>query len=315
MKDFIKQYDKDHVTQRLYVHWDVSTQCNFKCTYCYAMKDYGTEWGKLDTWPRQKLVINSIGRSQLPVFLGLLGGEPTLHPHYDELIHRCHDVISRHEQGRLYVVTNGSSPESFLKSHKFYDNMYFLFSFHTEYEGKYGKDFKTLINNIKIAANRGFRCKVNIMLHHDERFWSKIHKFVDSVEKIPGIELHPHFLYADGDVHNVHEYNDKFYTEFIRFKDYPEYLTFEDSSGSKEMFNDYTVFNDNKTNFKGWSCWNNNYEISYDGYVHKVCFPVRTNLVIKPYYFKQMTEIKPVICPHSQCGCDGLLKIYKQCDK
>ena len=51
--NYIKQYDVKHKIQRLYVHWDVSTQCNFKCTYCYAMKDYGDEWGKIDDWKKE----------------------------------------------------------------------------------------------------------------------------------------------------------------------------------------------------------------------------------------------------------------------
>ena len=145
MKDFVNQYDTGHITDRLYVHWDVSTQCQFKCTYCYAMKEYNWEsndapgdWNKIDSWDRQKLVIGAISRSSLPIFLGLQGGEPTIHPKYDMLISKCHEAISKHEEGRLYVTTNGLRGPAFFESKPYYDKLMFLWSFHTEYADRYG---------------------------------------------------------------------------------------------------------------------------------------------------------------------------------
>jgi MoaA/NifB/PqqE/SkfB family radical SAM enzyme len=306
-----KQYDIDHKIQRLYVHWDVSTQCNFKCTYCYAMKEYGEKWGRIDRWEKQKLIIGNIRRSTLPVFLGLLGGEPTLHPHYEELVEGCYNAVRKQDDGRLYITTNGSKEIEFFKSHKYYKYLYFLWSFHPEYEGIYGKGFKTILNNIRLMADRGFKSKVNVMLHHDKRFWKKTHKFVDEIEKIDGLEIHPHFLYADGDVHKLEEYNDNFYKEFVRFKDYPGYFTFEDEDENQKLFNDYNIFKSDLTHFKGWDCWNNNYEISYDGIVHRVCFPESSHLVTDFNYFKNIKRVCPVTCPHTSCNCDGLLKIHK----
>lgn len=314
MNDFKRQYDNDHVIQRLYVHWDVSTQCNFACTYCYAMKEYGDDWGKIDKWLKQQLIIRNISRSTLPVFLGLLGGEPTYHPKYDELVESCHKAISKHEQGRLYVTTNGSRKNSWFEKHKYYNNMYILWSYHSEYEHKYGQGFTTLVDNIGIMLDKGFRSKVNVMLHHDRQYWKKTHKFVDDIESRYGksIEIHPHFLYADGDVHKLEHYSEDFYKEFQRFENYPEYLVFEKNDGTKTTFNDYSVFKNTFTSFKGWDCWNNNYEISYDGYVHRVCFEDRVDLIRDIQYFKNIKQICPVTCPHMSCNCDGLLKIHKE---
>lgn len=312
MTDFIKQYDIKHKIQRLYIHWDVSTQCNFKCTYCYAMKDYGDQWGKIDKWFKQQLIISTIARAKLPVFLGLLGGEPTIHPRYQELIEKCHEAISKHKDGRLYVTTNGSRKPPFFEDHKFFNNMYFLFSFHPEYEHKYGDNFEILVNNIQIAIDRGFKCKVNVMLHNDSKYWPKTHKFIDNIINIDKLNIHPHFLYADGDVHKLEKYNDIFYKEFSRLSDLPGYFTFEDKSGNKTTYNDYNIFQSELTGFEGWDCWNNNYEISYDGYVEKVCFDEKVNLIKNMYYFRDIEKVCPVTCPHTECNCDGLLKIYKE---
>ena len=140
------------------------------------------------------------------------------------------------------------------------------------------------------------------------------HKFVDDIESRYGdtIEIHPHFLYADGDVHKLEHYSKDFYKEFKRFEEYPEYLVFEKADGTKTKYNDYSVFKNTFTSFKGWDCWNNNYEISYDGYVHRVCFDDRVNLIKDIQYFKNIKRICPVTCPHMSCNCDGLLKIHKE---
>lgn len=311
--NFVKQYDTKHKIQRLYIHWDVSTQCNFKCTYCYAMKDYGKDWGKIDKWFKQKLIINNISRSNLPVFLGLLGGEPTIHPHYDELIDLCLKAVTKHKDGRLYITTNGSQNEDIFKNHQFHKNLYFLFSFHPEFEVKYGKGFKILLNNIKIAVDRGFKVKVNVMLHNKSKYWDRTHKFVDELEKYGDrIDIHPHFLYGNGDVHKLENYKLEFYKEFERFKNYPDYFTFEDEYGNKKMFNDYNIFENKFTNFKNWNCWNNNYEISYTGIVHRVCFEDKKDLIKNPFFFRDISRVCPVSCPHTSCNCDGLLKIYKE---
>jgi len=31
--EFIKEYDYDHLIDRLYIHWDLLTKCNFDCSY------------------------------------------------------------------------------------------------------------------------------------------------------------------------------------------------------------------------------------------------------------------------------------------
>ena len=40
MANFVKQSGLDHMTQRLYIHWDITNKCEYKCSYCYARKEY-----------------------------------------------------------------------------------------------------------------------------------------------------------------------------------------------------------------------------------------------------------------------------------
>ena len=323
MKDSIKQYDTGHMTDRLYIHWDVSTQCQFKCTYCYAMKEYGWkgvdhpgDWGKIDQWDRQKIIINAIGRSSLPVFLGLLGGEPTIHPRYRELIDLSYNAIDSHADGRLYITTNGLiGPKFFEKNHRpEHEKMLYLWSFHPERYQSYGDNFYKILDSIKVCLDRGSRCRLNIMLHTDKSLWPVLHKITDLAEAIPGLEIHPHWIYADGQPpKGLINYNIEFYNEFKRFEKYPAWLIFEDAKGKVTKLNDFEIYSGNFFNFKGWKCWHNNFEISWNGNLHKVCFKEpNVSLLRDPLYFKRLTKIKPQVCPHTSCSCDGQLKIYKE---
>jgi len=305
-----KQYDIDHKIQRNYIHWDVSSQCQLKCSYCYAIDDYNknNDWGKIDSWARQKLVIRNIKNSSLPCFLGLLGGEPTIHPKYNELVGLCHDAISVHKDGRLYITTNGLQSNKFFKDHKFYKNTYFLWSIHFEFLTK--NNIENIYENMKICINKGFRNKVNVMLHPDKKNWKQIHEIIKELKKID-VEIHPHFLYDNGNVHGLHKYSKDFYNEFKYLESMDEYLIFEDN-GLKRMYNDYTIFNNEMTCFKGWDCWNNNYEINIWGDVQNICFNKQESLITNFNFFKNIKEIVPQICPHDSCNCDGLLKIYKE---
>ena len=319
--NYIEQHDTDHMTDRLYVHWDVSTQCPFKCSYCYAMEQYEWksqlepgEWNKIDTWPRQKLIINALKRSHLPVFLGLQGGEPTIHPRYDELVQMCHDAICVHDDGGLYVTTNGVIGPEFFEKQKYHDRLMFLFSLHVEYHESYGPDYQKIVESIKICKDKGHRCRINVMLHSDVKYWEHIHKFVDIVEDMSGVEIHPHWVYKNGDPHaGVIDYNKRFYDEFKRFENYPAWLIFRDNAGGVTKMNDYDIFLNGSFNFHNWKCWHNNYEITWDGKVSKACdLGMERNLITDPYYFKKVTEITPVRCPHTSCSCDGHLKIKKR---
>jgi hypothetical protein len=149
------------------------------------------------------------------------------------------------------------------------------------------------------------------MLNPDTETWPKIHALVDQLEKIDGLEIHPHFLYQDGNVHDLYKYSPEFYEEFKRFEDYPNYLVFDDNE-NKTIYNDYTIFKNKKTSFEGWDCYNNNYEIDYKGMVNRFCFDETSDLISNFNFFKNIGKVTAAICPHSSCNCDGLLKIYKE---
>lgn len=288
------QQDPDHIN----VHWDTLTICQLNCSYCYARNMYGKEWGKISSKEVLDAVIEALNRSTLPFNLGLLGGEPTLGPHYYYILEK---ITALPKFQKLYVVTNA---EKDLTSHPDYQGrLAWLFSYHPAD----CTDRDRFVANMKLMVSRGYQCKVNIILHHGKAYWPLIKEMFEICEQIEGLKIHPHFLYGNK-MDKLFNYRKDFWEYFSFLEDYEKDLQYDD-----EVFNDYIVFRDSLTNFKGWSCYNNNYEVDVRGNVVQFCMNEYggDNLLKNPDFFKNIEKTVPIICPHNQCNCDGLLKQLK----
>ena len=138
-------------------------------------------------------------------------------------------------------------------------------------------------------------------------YWNIIKKCILELAELD-VNIHPHFIYASP--HSFVKYSDEFYSKFNFIKNYDtkEY-TFH-TENSQTDFSDIEVFNKKINQFKGWNCWNNNYEINLNCEINQFCFEGKKGI---PYnFFKDITKIGPVKCPHNFCSCDGLLKIHKE---
>jgi len=287
------QQDPDHIN----VHWDTLTICQLNCTYCYARNTYGKEWGKLSSKETIDGVIEALNRSSLPFNLGLLGGEPTLGPHYYYVL----DEISKLEKFKwVYVVTNA---EKDFTSHPHYDKVAFLFSYHPA--DCTNRD--RFVDNMKLMISRGYPCKINVILHHGKQYWPLIKEMFEICANIPGLKVHPHFLYGNK-MDKLFNYRKDFWEYFSFLKDFERDLQYDN-----DIFNDYEVYSQKLTDFYGWDCYNNNYEVDVKGNVVQFCMNELggINLLKDPNFFKRLEKTIPITCPHKQCNCDGLLKQLK----
>lgn len=310
--DFTKQYDFEHKKDRLYIHWDILSKCNFDCSYCYAKRYYtpNNEWGLIDSYINQELVLKALNLAELPIFLGLLGGEPTIHPRFLDLYEKTVKLIQKHPDSRLYITTNGST--SIFSKIPYYDNVFFLFSIHIEFKHLYGKNYEKVINNIKLMSSRGFKTRVNFLLLPEKKYWGEIWNIYNQLKQIPNISIHPHFLYNDPcELTSLFDYNPEFYEEFKIFAEEPGYFVYESDSEHIKL-NDYQIFKNHLNQFKGFKCYNNNYEISWCGDVVNICKKQKVNIKDNLFFFKNIKKIDYMICPYKECNCDGLLKIYKE---
>lgn len=292
----MKQYHLQQETQRLNIHWDVSTLCQYKCSYCYARKDYKEGgWNKLPKLEKQLKIIDAISSSYLPYNLGLLGGEPTLYPHYNKLITYIHNKLKPND--KLYVVTNGVGDFS---KHLILDKLIILWSYHPEFV-----DEKEFLRNILVMQDKGFKFKINIMLHPGRKYWEQLKSFILKCKKL-NLRIHPHFMYTD--VYNLFKYSEEFWDYFKFLED----ITEKDLKYGESLYNDYSLFYNKLNQFKGWDCYNNNFEIDINGNVNQFCVNnIGTNILNNLDFFSNIKEIRPIICQFSSCNCDGLLKQLK----
>jgi organic radical activating enzyme len=283
--------DPDHIN----IHWDLLTVCQLNCSYCYARNEYGEKWGKLSKRDVVDGVIESLRRSSLSFNLGLLGGEPTLSPHYFYVLD---NLVTMDNFNKVYVVTNA---ERDLTSHPEYKGLAFLFSYHPAD----CTDVNKFLRNLKHVHDKGWQVKVNVMLHHGKQYWPLIKDMIEKCDAM-GVKVHPHFIYGKN-VHTLFHYRKDFWEYFAFLKDREKELVYD-----TDLKNDYEIFSEKLTNFQGWSCYNNNYEVDVDGRVIKFCLDnSRASLLENPDFFKDITSTVPMTCPHNSCNCDGLLKQLK----
>lgn len=87
--------------RRPVVVWNITRTCNLKCIHCYSDSDAQRYPGELD-WDQMVGVVEDLAAYGVPGLL-LSGGEPTVHPRFDDLV----DLASGLGM-RLTISTNGT---------------------------------------------------------------------------------------------------------------------------------------------------------------------------------------------------------------
>lgn len=303
--DFIKEYDLEHFKERLYIHYDILSKCNLDCSYCYAKKDYGEEWGRIPDLKEQKIVLKSIALSKYPVFLGFLGGEPSIHPHLSELVEIVYKDILKNEDSRFYITTNGVKRMEI----PYHEHTFILMSYHLEFNYR-----KAFFRNLEYYLKKGFKVRVNQMLLDNLQYYDEMDEIFNELRRLseiyPKLSIHPHFIYENQQEHtSLYDYSDEFYQRFGEFRDVKGNFIYETSDGYVNL-NDYYIFKYNLNRFKGWWCYHNNFEISYDGKVTNLCKKKNTYILDDINYFRKI-KLQAFRCPYESCVCDGLLKVEK----
>ena len=283
---------------------DLLTLCNWNCSYCYANR-YNKK--KQVMQPSLAIhIIKTLCNTKLPVFIGIQGGEPSLYP-MEMLKSAFEEFLSTKQKNRLYLTTNFSKPQIWLKFLSGFKNthkIYLLLSFHPEYSDE--SDFLTYLRELLPMVRK---IRVNIMLHPHAKFYRKlkelIYKLLDFGK--PSLEIHPHFLYVEST--RFWSYPKEFwsYFRFLENIQNVKYINVKTKRGSF-LLGDYEYFYYGfHSTVHGMLCYHNNFEIFVDGTIKNLCM----DRVFQLQDLVKISVIKPVICPNKQCCCDGLIKIYK----
>jgi len=303
----------DHMQDRNYVHWDITTVCNYSCEYCYAMKEYGSDWNKEASRETIKSILASLYLSSMPVFLGLLGGEPTFSKHFDFILAELRENFFKRDKDRVYITTNLSRSldwyKAFPEADYYYNKLFFLASFHSTEANP-----EAFLQNIKMILDKGYKVKINIMINNNSSDWGATKDLLKRTKVLQGqfkeknsdkLIIHPHFVYENE--HQLFDYPnnlDEYFGDLIQGP--KEYIQ------DDVMYCDREIFEKKLNNFYGSKCFLNNYEIDLKGNVYKFCTREHNNLLDDPTFFKKIKRTLAIICQHKACTCDGLLKIKKE---
>lgn len=80
----------------------INTVCNLRCPYCFADDCKANNKNQNMTYEKFKEIINFV--TQTDKYIGILGGEPTIHPDFDRFM--C-DIIANDNINNSTVFTNG----------------------------------------------------------------------------------------------------------------------------------------------------------------------------------------------------------------
>lgn len=294
----------------LKVHFYPIMICQQNCYYCYARKDFSSNWNKMMDLSTTKSVIEAIAESSLPVSLILLGGEPTLHPHFLEIIDLWDEACNKGSSLKhsLCITTNGAREDIFEKIPKL-DNLTVTFSFHPT-----DADFDIFFKNMKIIQEKDINIFVNILILEDERFHDKIIKAKNKAIEM-GIRIQPTLL--NSYIANPKKLN-KTQEDFIKemsFCGEDTISTLVRNEGNileqKEIpLNDF--YQDKYHYIKGIQCYQGAYEIDVNGSLRNVCTGVSVPLSKNIEFFKNIKAIQPITCPLESCDCsEYLIDFYK----
>jgi len=281
--------------------WDLTTQCQYRCTYCYA---HSMLTQKFDPKLHNiyKTVFSKLKLAKLNNFcIELLGGEPTLHPHFYEIISEC---FSLKNCKNIMVVTNLARPINFYKKFNIqqFNGLQFDVSFHPEYI----KNIDHWCYKLKQLNDcKYFSTMVNINLVDDDKY-IELYKTLIEYCISNSIEIGLNILFS------IDNYVSKYSIEFLNmFKKYDLYITsyknkikFVDKLDNTFLYTHSDIYLNKLNLFKGFNCRPKLWKISVTGEIINVCTGKYLNIT--------GTNINECVqCPQNVCNIEVAHEFHK----
>ena len=135
------------------VEWNLGKRCNYDCSYCPSeIHDNTSPHTDIEILTQTVDKLSQLGK---PIRLSFTGGEPCVHPKFDELV-----KYAKHKDIQwISVTTNGTRP------YEYYASLpvdQYVFSIHLEYDWK--RVFNTIESIVDLTKTKVI---AQIMAHHD----------------------------------------------------------------------------------------------------------------------------------------------------
>jgi len=283
------------------VEWNIGKRCNYDCSYCPSeIHDNTSAHTDIEVLKKAVDTLASLGK---PVRLSFTGGEPCVHPKFDELIRYAkYKGISW-----ISVTTNGTRP------YEFYASLpvdQYVVSVHLEY------DWRRVFNTIESLVDlTPIKVIAQIMAHHDHmssvlqlRAKCVLAEIPNTIRRIRWTEgdhdLFDDMRYHPDDLNWLKEQDATVKENTVIF------LKEEPDMPRLRHANDIIKLHLNQ--YKGWSC-NVGIEslmINWDGDVHRATCRVGGSLG-NIYQGTLIVPTTPIICDRNFCTCAADIPITK----
>ena len=281
------------------IEWNLGKRCNYDCSYCPSeIHDNTSTHTDIEIL---KSCVDQLVLLGKPVRLSFTGGEPCVHPKFDELVKYCKHVgISW-----ISVTTNGTRP------YEFYIGLpvdQYVFSIHLEY------DWKRVFNTVEsIHKLETVKVIAQIMAHHDYMPAAMQLRAKCQLGNIPNTVRRIRWTKGDHDLFDDMRYNTTD-LEFIK--------AMESTVGANTvvwldkvdtvMYHANDMIKNHQNQFKGWSC-NSGIEslmINWDGDVHRATCRVGGSLG-NIYTGSFLVPSNPIECDRTFCTCAADIPLTK----
>lgn len=282
-------------SETIKVEWNLGKRCNYDCSYCPAeIHDNNSPHTDINVLKSAVDKLSSLGK---PVRISLTGGEPSVHPHIDQLIEYI-----KSKNMWLSMTTNGTRRPMWYAL-QLMDQ--YVFSLHFEHEwAKVLYTIKTVVEQIS-----GPHIIVQVMAHQDKM--SEVRSAVKILDdnNIKYNLRRVRWTEGDHDLFDDMKY-DQNDLDWILSKTSTVLPNVIIDNDKQYHANDVIKLHLNQ--YKGWTC-NAGIEslmINWDGEVHRATCRVGGSLGnIYEGTFLQPTD--PVVCDRNYCTCAADIPLTK----
>lgn len=258
----------------VYYKWHLNTLCQFRCDYCYFY-DQLNKSESIQNKLAYKNVLKRLSlKSQKTFDIDLLGGEPTLHDNFNDIVSElCDNTKCR----KIDIHTNMLGAIELFHKHDDYTKQKVTIngSYHPQYIKKYNGKFLQKSVELCKLDHISYICNINI----HEQYWNDIKILINDLlsNDVPvGLQM-----LNDVDNRWKSNYTPEFISIFNRFINEMEVkynrslmkklnVMFK-TDNDTVLLDDYNVKINKLDNFFGWSCKALLWNIQPDGVFQNGC--------------------------------------------
>jgi MoaA/NifB/PqqE/SkfB family radical SAM enzyme len=313
-------------TECIKINWDITSRCNYRCSYCKSYNNKAPAFTPLDKLKSAVDKLINLNREKLIITLS--GGEPSIHPDYIEFISYLSDRLN--DKGSVLTITNLSRGSSFYTEFcdqvdNTHNNISFKASFHYEFANA-----NKFIEGAKILSSKEFDTHLSIMAHPEHI--DTVKEINKRLTDIKNDYLHhdvsiirqdhktaPDERYTEEDLHWIkalYAKMEQLPTSGDETKDISVEYSTKENIRKRSFFSAMELIANDMNNFGGMHCNAGISMLAIDQWGNvfpAVCFR-RSNRSLGNLFSTNELDFQlktPVICPFKQCGCVADIHIPK----